>query len=474
MYRNNKANLWLRTICVTVALLGMLFFTHSQFSSAATPTAISVDITTTATAPYRVNSVINIMSDITPAGSETIMGDVTLTFFIGIHKKTVTLTTSSSAAPYRFTGSYTVVAGDNGGIAFTSINFTTSGQAAAGYDGTNPSFNVGFNDGFPSGIVKTVADPATLSVAISATGDDTTVTDGEMVKVVVDVVDGTRGALDSTTGVPTVQYKIADGASTNLTLMEIVANPVVSGTTQWSGTVDVVSKTTAAGAFTFESTTLNLENTINDVQEQKAYAEADLTTFTDAGLTIYPVKLVDPPTAVDLDITAANTTVGINDTVTFAATITDLTNGIAGNVTVNYQINGNAYKGSIDLAKQTGGLWSTSLAITENTTSGDLSFVSLVVDLSSSDYSENVSKTYDASAAMITEKLNIAIDVSAPVDPPTANKTTTSAAATTSASSLSSSSSESMAGSPVSIFAVFILIASVSMAVGVYTLRRRR
>ena len=83
MYRNNKGNLWLRTICVTVALLGMLFFTHSQFSSALPPSSIHVTISTTTTGTLDVDDTINFYIDVFPDGSETINTDATLTYTYG-------------------------------------------------------------------------------------------------------------------------------------------------------------------------------------------------------------------------------------------------------------------------------------------------------------------------------------------------------------------------------------------------------
>ena len=481
MYRNNKANLWLRTICITVALLGMLFFTHSQFSSALAPEAIHVTISTTTTGTLDVGDTINFEILVFPDGTHTIT-DATLTYTIGSAIKTAAITFSALTSQGRFdsTESYTIAEGDNGAVGFTKINLATSDQAAADYTTTATASTKAVVLTIPSpaimvaGVVEPVADVDSVAVGITSSGDDTDVTIGETVNVDVIVMDNTEGVHQATGN--TLQYKIAGGSPMDITLAR------GDNATHLTGMLEAVASGDTAGAFTFHSVKLILQNADGDAATpvEKTYTtestSAVVVALTDAGLTIKPVYPVEDPTSIDLNITAAKTTLGINDSVTFAVNITDSTDGNAAKVTVNYQINGTAYKGSIDLDKQENekGLWNASLTITENTTSGNLTFVSLVVNLTSRDSSATAVKTYDATAAMITGKLNIAIDVPAPVDPPAANKTTSNTAATTASANASATSSVTISDSPVSIFAVFILIASVSMAVGVYTLRRRQ
>ena len=124
MYRYNKANLWLRIICVTVALLGMLFFTHSQFSIAVAPTSIGVTISTTDATPLAKDDTFTIEAVIMLGGSETIMGNVDVTYTIGSIEATDTLSTTDTSSPYTYSKTITIV-DDNGDLEFTKINFAT-------------------------------------------------------------------------------------------------------------------------------------------------------------------------------------------------------------------------------------------------------------------------------------------------------------------------------------------------------------
>ena len=624
MYRNNKANLWLRTICITVALLGMLFFTHSQFSSATPPTSVAVTITIASgdSSPLDATESFGFHVRITLPDGDTIASTdtVTLTYAIGTDTgKTVTLTTSSTMTPYIYTSaSIMVIEGDNGEITFTKINFKTSSTGATAIDYTtassgtmvtvsNPRYadtieditdvtsvsvgitssgddtavtigetvtvdvNVGnamegvavvadgamtgdatdhkllydvgasgtatevtlllgdnnthftvtlpaVADGDIAGAftfesvklslnnadddadpaeVKTytavdtsiltltdagltidpsnaVTDVASVKVKISTSGDDTTVTNGESVNVDVVVVNTAEGVAVVDTGAVTgdatahtLQYDIgASGASAEVTLF------LGDNDTHFTGML-TVGAMTPAGAFTFESVTLSLQNGAGNAlspKERTYTTEMDsaiVVTLTDAGLTIDPPEV----TAVEVlaNATAVDNKAEGGDKVTFTAWITNSTDGLPLNVTVNYKISGTKdVTGSVLLANQ--GLnetdsvtnrWSGTLTLADNVTAGNLTIVSIVVWAKNMDSSLTASMTFTAADAKATNVVKV--EVPAPVD-----NTTSSASAS------ATSSSESMAGSPVSIFAVFILIASVSMVAGVYTLRRRQ
>ena len=622
MYRNNKANLWLRTICITVALLGMLFFTHSQFSSA-TPTVIDVDIFVIpgdsspldATESFYFNVLITlpvgVTIDSTPA--------VTLTYAIGTATgKTAVLTVPSGGSPGTYLSApIMVIEGDNGAITFTKITFKTSTTATAiDYTtATTSSPQVGVEGTISADTIEDIADVASVAVGITNSGTGTDVLIGESINVEVTVGNATEGVPDVANNAMkgdatdhTLQYKIAGGASTVLALF------LGDNNTHFTGMLPVTSLSTA-GAFTFESVKLSLQNGDGDatVAEVKTYTAADtsILTLTDAGLTLILKYAVTDVTSVavgitnsisgtdvtvgetvnvdvvvvnsaqgvavvannamkgdatdhtlqykigasgastDLDLvrgdndthftgmlpvglgtiagvftfesvklslqngagdapstkvktyttettsdvvvsltdaglttdptsditvltnaTAVNNKAGVGDKVTFTAWITNTTEGIPLNVTVNYKITGaKNTTGFVPLTNQglngtstTTDLWTGILTITDNTTAGNLTIVSIFVWLKNMDSSQTVNLTITAADAMATNVVEV--DIPAPV------ATTTSAAATTSSSA--SSSSVTISDSPVSIFAVFILIASVSMAVGVYTLRRRQ
>ena len=618
MYRNNKANLWLRTICVSVALLGMLFFTHSQFSNAGAPTGIVVTISTTATTSIGVDETISFSVEVMT--DETSSGDATLTYKIGSVTKTATLTTgvaNGAASPFTYMGSYDIVDGDNGAVTFTNVNFATSGTPAADYTSSSTglttmittllvdtiedigdvasvaveisasgddtvvsidetvtvdvnvvngdegvpylvngavkgdltvntlrydigasgtptavSLHLGDNnthftvtlpkvaDGDTAGVFtfesvtlglqngdgdapgsepktyttettsavvvsltdagltidpsKAVTDVTSVKVKISASGDDTTVTNGETVNVEVNVGSATEGVpvVPTDTDVATdhtLQYKIGEsGASTDLALFR------GDNDTHFTGML-TVGAMTPEGAFTFESVTLSLQNGAGNALSPKERTYTTETT-SDVIVTLMDARLtIDPPevTAVEVlaNATAVDNKAEGGDKVTFTAWITNSTDGIPLNVTVNYKISGTKdVTGSVLLANQglnetdsVTNLWSGTLTLADNVTAGSLTIVSIVVWAKNMDSSLTASMTFTAADAKATNVVKV--EVPTPVD-----NTTSSA----SASASDTSSSESSSDSPVSIFAVFILIASVSMAVGVYTLRRRQ
>ena len=333
--------------------------------------------------------------------------------------------------------------------------YTTSSTPAVTVT-TTPS------DGLYIDAVTAAEDPTAIAVAISADGGDASVTYNENISIVVKITDSIPGKLDFAATTPVVfTYKIASGDDTNLTLVAGDNN------THWIGFVNISQGYTGGnGAFTFVSVTLALDNADADdnASTAKTFEESDnILTLTDAELTIENVFWVSNLASIDVNITAdSDETLGIGDKITFTAKTvngTDMDGNVL-NITVHYKVNKTA--GLIELTKGTEGSWSATLTITNNTGSGNLTFVRVDVGLENRDGMDKLVKSYDTAAAKITEELNITIDL-APAD-------NTTASATTSATS----SSETSSDSPVSIFAVFILIASVSMAVGVYTLRRRQ
>ena len=322
-----------------------------------------------------------------------------------------------------------------------------------------------------------VADITSVAVSITGSGDGTDVTLSETVNVDVIVVNAPEGVAVVADDAHTLQYKIgASGASTDLALLR------GDNDTHFTAML-AVDAMTPAGVFTFESVTLSLQNGAGNAITPKKITYSASTTImvglTDAVLTLDPTSGV----LVLANVTAVNNTAGVGDKVTFTAWITNSTDDKPLNVTVNYKITGTkTVTGSVILAYQglsgnstTVNLWNGTLTIPDNATAGNLTIESIVVWLMNTDSSET-SRTISAAGAKATNVVNIDIPapVDPPVDPPTTNTTTSATAATTASASTSASSSESSSDSPVSIFAMFILIASVSMAVGVYTLRRRQ
>ena len=312
--------------------------------------------------------------------------------------------------------------------------------------------------------IKTVADPMSIAVDISADGDGDRVTDGENITVAVVVTDddatsGFEGKHDGSTAAPVLTYKIGDGDNQTLTLMD--------NTTHWIVVIGITASFTGGdGVFTFVSLTLSLKNVAGATAVRTYVADDVVLTPTDENLIIgYPVT--DPNLAtLDVNITAdGDDALGVDDKITFTAKVSNNTDGNVLSVKVHYMIN--KTNDSIVLVKGDDGTWSAVLTIKNTTASGNLTFVSVEIGLENRGGTDTATRTYDASQAMIKGALNITIDASAPVDNPTSSASATSSAG-------SASSSETSSDSPVSIFAVFILIASVSMAVGVYTLRRRQ
>ena len=344
MYRNNKANLGLRTICITVALLGMLFFTHSQFSSAAAPTSIDVTIQAGSgdTSPLDATETFSFSVVIDLPGSDTIASTdaVTVTYAIGTATgKTLALTTIFSSSPYFYNGGVQVTEGDDGAITFTKITFKTSSTATAiDYTtATTSSPQVGLKGTIRANtIIKSITDVASVAVDVASSGDDTAVSIGETVNVDVNVDNAAEGVAvvasdamkgDATTH--TLQYKIgASGASEDLALVR------GDNDTHFTGMLSAVTGSSTAGAFTFESVKLSLQNADGDATtEVKTYTVADtsILTLTDAGLTIDPSNAVTDVTSVKVKISTSgdDTTVTNGESVNVDVVVVNAAEGIA-------------------------------------------------------------------------------------------------------------------------------------------------
>ena len=380
-----------------------------------------------------------------------------------------------------FTGMLTVGLGTTAGVfTFESVKLSLqngAGDAVAAVEATYTTTTtpaVSYTDpGLTIDLSTAVADITSVNVSITGSSDGTDVTFSETVNVDVIVVNAAEGVAVVADDAHTLQYKIgASGSSTDLALLR------GDNDTHFRGML-AVDAMTLAGEFTFESVTLSLQNGAGNAISPKkiTYTTADtsILTLTDAGLTLDPTSGV----LVLADVSAVNNTAGVGDKVTFTAWITNSTDDKPLNVTVNYKITGaKTVTGSVILTNQgpngsslTVNLWNGTFTIADNTTAGNLTIESIVVWLMNTD-GTNTSRTISAAGAKATNVVNI--DIPAPVDPPTDNTTTNTTAATTASANASASSSESSSGLPVSIFAVFILIASVSMVAGVYTLRRRQ
>ena len=364
-------------------------------------------------------------------------------------------------------------------VAAVEATYTTTTTPAVSY--TDPGLTIDLS--------TAVADITSVAVSITGSSDGTDVTFSETVNVDVIVVNAAEGVAVVADDAHTLQYKIgASGSSTDLALLR------GDNDTHFRGML-AVDAMTLAGEFTFESVTLSLQNGAGNAISPKkityTMADTSILTLTDAGLTLDPTSGV----LVLADVSAVNNTAGVGDKVTFTAWITNSTNNKPLNVTVNYKITGaKNVTGSVILANQglngtstTVNLWNGTLTIPDNATVSDLTIESIVVWLMNTDGTKT-SRTITAAGAKATNV--VSIDIPAPVDPPvdppvdtpvdtpvdipTDNTTTSTTAATTASASTSASSSESISDLPVSIFAMFILIASVSMAAGIYTLRRRQ
>ena len=408
--------------------------------------------------------------------------DHTLQYKIGESGASTDLALFRGDNDTHFTGMLTVGLGTTAGaFTFESVKLSLqngAGNAVAAVEATYTTTTtpaVSYTDpGLTIDLSTAVADITSVAVSITGSSDGTDVTLSETVNVDVIVVNAAEGVAVVADDAHTLQYKIgASGSSTDLALLQ------GDNDTHFRGML-AVDAMTLAGEFTFESVTLSLQNGAGNALSPKkiTYTMADTSILT---LTYVAKLTLDPNSGVLVlaDASAVNNTAGVGDKVTFTAWITNSTDDKPLNVTVNYKITGTKnVTGSVILTYQglngtslTVNLWNGTLTIADNATAGNLTIESIVVWLMNTDGTKT-SRTISAAGAKATNVVNI--DIPAPVDPPTDNKTTSTTAATTASASTSASSSESSSDSPVSIFAMFILIASVSMAVGIYTLRRRQ
>ena len=406
MYRNNKANLWLRTICIAVALLGMLFFTHSQFSSAVAPQSISVSFTTNLRLPLDCSDGYSIWVVITPAGEETVNTAVTVTYNIGDTTRTETLGSISDSADgsYRFFKAQSVADGEVGVFEFTKVNFGTSSQAAADYTDSSSPPVVTMLNGLSADATADITNVTSVDVEISSSGDDTTVTNGESVNVDVVVGNAAEGvavvADDAVTGDATdhtLQYKIGTGASTDLALF------LGDNDTHFTGMLAVDSMT-PEGAFTFESVKLSLQNgegialTAKVLTYTAEMSSHVVVSLTDGMLTIdYPNAVTDVSSVkVKISASGDDSTVIIGETVTVEVNVgkaaegvpvvTTSTTGAATAHTLQYKIGESGSSTDLDLVRGDNDTHFTSmLTVGLGTTAGVFIFESVTLSLQNAD-----------------------------------------------------------------------------------------
>ena len=246
MYRYNKANLWLRTICVTVVLLGMLFFTQSQLSVAA-PTAVSVEFSTADTlTTVNLGGTVTVKANATVDSSKT-LGAVKLFYSIGSTAAVATLATESDASA-DVSGTITVAAADSGVLTFNALEVVVDSDAAANYttDGT-PAVTVTFDpkvisvDGS-----NTIGDPTTLDLNITA---EKTVGAGDEVAFAAKIVNDTTANALVTVLNATVNYKVGDDKAA---IVLEKGNDSV-----WAKTLTIAADA-KNGSLTFESIALDL------------------------------------------------------------------------------------------------------------------------------------------------------------------------------------------------------------------------
>ena len=287
MYRYNKANLWLRTICVTVALLGMLFFTQSQLSVAA-PTAVSVEFSTADTlTTVNVGGTVTVKANATVTSGQT-LGAVKLFYSIGSTAAVITLATESDTSA-DVSGTITVAAADSGALTFDALEVTVDSDAAMNYttDGT-PAVTVTFDpkvisvDGS-----NTIGDPTELNLTITA---DKTVEEGDKVAFSAKIVNDTTANALVTVLSATVNYKIG----TNKAAIALdKGNDSV-----WAKDLTIANDS-KEGKLTFENIELNLTDGTTNIT--RTY-NAEIAMVGDLNITVdlpEPMKMNDTTTAVN-------------------------------------------------------------------------------------------------------------------------------------------------------------------------------
>ena len=292
-----------------------------------------------------------------------------------------------------------------------------------------------------------VAAPTTINVEFSVADTLTTVNSGDTINVKANVTLETGKVL----GAVKLFYSLGStGAVAILTAADSGDSDVSLGI--------AVDGDTPNGVLTFDA----LEVVIDSDAAMNYTTDgtpAVTVTFAPKVINVDKDSTIGDPTELDLNITAEKT-VGAGDKVAFSAKIVnDSTNVQVLNATVNYKVG--TEKATIALEKGDDSVWAKDLTIAADAKNGSLTFES--IELGLGDGTGSVVRTYDAEIANVGD-LNITVEVTAEM-----NDTNT-----TSAGNNTSSSGETTSDSPFSFVAIFILFTSVSVAIGVYTLKRKR
>ena len=293
-----------------------------------------------------------------------------------------------------------------------------------------------------------VADPTAISVKISTSNALGTVNVNDTVKIEANFTLADADELDTDNDEVVVNIKVNNSDD-----IPVILEPDAGATAKYSGEL-TVKASHGDGALTFSKIAID-----TDKADPGPAAVFNTTTDVNVTVTFAPTAInfdtttnIDDPTELDVNITAADNTAGVGDEVSFTAKITNATAGKAVKAIVYYKIGDQ--KASIGLANRGKSIWSTPLTVSKDTTAGNLTFDSIEIVLDNEDSSKNVTRVYDATQADAADAL-VKIDV--PMD-----------------NASSSSSGETTSDSPLSFVAIFILFTSVSVAIGVYTLKRKR
>ena len=296
-----------------------------------------------------------------------------------------------------------------------------------------------------------VAAPSAISVKISTSNALGTVNVDDKVKIEANFTLADADELDTDNDEVVVNIKVNNSDD-----IPVILEPDAGATAKYSGEL-TVKASHGDGALTFSKIAID-----TDKADPGPAAVFNTTTDPKVTVTFDPTAInfdtttnIDDPTGLDVNITAANDTAGVGDNVVFTAKITNATAGKAVKAAVNYEIKGASdTSGSIVLANQGESIWSANLTVDKDTNAGNLTFNSIQIVLNNADGSKNVTRVYDATQAKATDAL---VTLAVPMD-----------------NASSSSSGETTSDSPLSIVAIFILFTSVSVAIGVYTLKRKR
>ena len=304
-----------------------------------------------------------------------------------------------------------------------------------------------------------VAAPSAISVKITTDNALGTVNVGDTVKVEANFTLATGDMLDSGANTVAVNLKVG----TKDVAVALTAGTATAPAYYYSADVTVAAADHGDGALTFVSLAIDTTGSDGSATDATAYTTTGTpnvtVTFAPTAITFDTTNNIADPDAVAVGITAADSEAGVGDDILFTANITNATKGKALAAKINYKIGDKA--GSQDLANQDGTVWNATLTVDENTTAGNLTFDSIEIVLFDTAASTNDTRTYDATHGVTTDAL-------IKIDNTVANETTSAASAS------SSSGSETTSDSPLSIVALFVLLTSVSVAIGVYTLKRKR